>query len=83
MTNLNEAIVIEGTTEPCSLPFMLRQQVEKQIKNIQDYMLTMNMVNAWTHHFDPYFDSSLVLEKAVGQDFVANLQVKPLRELLR
>ncbi len=46
-------------------------------------MLTMNMVNAWTHHFDPYFDNNLVLEKAVSQDFVASLQVKPLRELLR
>ncbi len=75
--------MIEGTTEPCSLPFMLRQQIQKQLKKTQDYMLTMNLINAGTHHFDPLFDRDTVLVKAMVQDFGANLEVKPLIELLR
>ena len=46
-------------------------------------MLTMNLINAGTHHFDPLFDRDTVLGKAMVQEFGVNLQVKPLRELLR
>ena len=71
--------MIEGSTDPCNIPFMLREQIQKQLKKTQQYILTMNLVNATTLRFSPKFDDQVVLDQVMNQSVNANLEIKPLK----
>ena len=71
--------MIEGSTDPCNIPFMLREQIQKQLKKTQQYILTMNLVNATTLRFSPNYDDQVVLDQVMNQSVNANLEIKPLK----
>ena len=71
--------MIEDSTDPCNIPFMLREQIQKQLKKNQQYILTMNLVNATTLRFSPNYDDQVVLDQVMNQSVNANLEIKPLK----